>query len=92
VSHRGKQVYIQGEPLFTTEYPDSLLMFLLKACNPERFRERTEQTNLLDIDPDKLSPEMLDKIAEHLIQKALGRTLLPRRLRRRSGASKLVKP
>ena len=27
---------------------------------------------LSDLDPDKLSPEMLDKIAEHLIQKALG--------------------
>ena len=41
--HKGKQVYIQGEPLFTTEYSDSLLMFLLKANNPEKFRDRIEQ-------------------------------------------------
>jgi hypothetical protein len=61
VLHKGKQVYVQGEPLFTTEYSDSLLRFLLKACNPERFRERIEQTNLLDIDPDKLSPEPIGK-------------------------------
>jgi len=26
----------------------------------------------MDIDPDKLTPAQLDKIAEHLIQKALG--------------------
>jgi hypothetical protein len=72
VLHRGKQVYVQGEPLFTNQYSDSLLIFLLKACNPERFRERMEQTNLLDIDPDKLTPEQLDVIAEHLLNKALG--------------------
>jgi len=47
-------------------------MFLLKACNPERFRERIEQTNLLDIDPDRFTPEMLNKIAEHLIKQELG--------------------
>ena len=29
--HKGKQVYVQGEPLYTTEYSDSLLMFLLKV-------------------------------------------------------------
>jgi hypothetical protein len=27
---------------------------------------------LSDLDPDKMTPEMLDRIAEHLIQKALG--------------------
>jgi hypothetical protein len=72
VLHRGKQVYVQGEPLFTIEYSDSLLMFLLKAYDPERFRERIEQTNLLDIDRDKLTPEQLDKIAEHLLAKVVG--------------------
>ena len=47
-------------------------MFLLKAYDPERFRERLEQTNLLDIHPDKLTPAQLDKIAEHLLKQALG--------------------
>jgi len=70
VLHRGKQVYVQGEPLFTTEYSDSLLIFLLKAYNPDRFRERIEQTNLLEIDPKKLTPAQRDVIAQHLIEKA----------------------
>ena len=38
---------------------------------PEKYKPRVEQTNLLDLDPDKLSPEILDKLAEHLINKAL---------------------
>jgi hypothetical protein len=71
VLHKGKQVYVQGEPLFTTEYSDSLMMFLLKANNPEKFRDRIEQVNIQDIAIDKLSPEVLDKLAEQLIQKAL---------------------
>jgi hypothetical protein len=47
-------------------------IFLLKGLKPETFRDRIEQVNIQDIDPNKLTPEMLDKIAEHLIQKALG--------------------
>ncbi len=31
-----------------------------------------EQVNIQDMDIDRLSPEMLDKIAEHLLKKALG--------------------
>ncbi len=71
VLHKGKQVYVPGEPLFTTEYSDSLLMFLLKANNPDKFRDRIEQVNTQDIDIDRLSPEILDKLADHLIQKVL---------------------
>src|ERR1035438_6487897 len=71
VLYRGKQVYIQGEPLFDIEYSDQLLIRLLEAFNPEKYGRRVEQINLMDLDPDKLSPEMLDKIAEHLLNKAL---------------------
>ena len=39
---------------------------------PDKYKRRVEQTNLLDIDPDKLTLEQLDKIAEHLIKRALG--------------------
>jgi len=63
--------YIQGEPLFEIEYSDQLLIRLLEAYNPEKYGRRVEQINLMDIDPDKLTPAQLDKIAEHLIQKAL---------------------
>src|SRR5215472_8517145 len=72
VLHKGKQVYVQGEPLYTTEYSDSLLMFLLKAYNPEKFRDRMEQTNLLDITVEMLTCEQLDALAEHLIRKERG--------------------
>jgi hypothetical protein len=71
VLYRGKQVYIQGKPLFDIEYSDQLLIRLLEAFNPEKYGRRFEQVNLMDIDPDKLTPEQLDKIADHLIQKAL---------------------
>jgi hypothetical protein len=49
-----------------------LLIRLLEANDPSRFKRHVENTNLLDIDPDKLSPEMLDKIADHLLSRALG--------------------
>ncbi len=39
------------QSLFTTEYSDSLLMFLLKANSAEEFRDRMEHANLLDIEP-----------------------------------------
>jgi hypothetical protein len=71
VLYRGKQVYIQGKPLFDIEYSDQLLIRLLEAFNPEKYGRRVEQINLMDIDPDKLTPEILDKLADHLIQKAL---------------------
>ncbi|MGD0295593.1 MAG: hypothetical protein ABSE86_00670 [Bryobacteraceae bacterium] len=38
-------------------------IFLLKGLKPERFRGHLEQTNLLEIDPDKLTPRQLDVIA-----------------------------
>ena len=47
-------------------------IFLLKGLKPETFRDRLEQTNLLEIDPDKLMPRQLDVIAEHLIRRAVG--------------------
>ena len=47
-------------------------IFLLKGLKPETFRDRLEQTNLLEIDPDKLTPRQLEVIAEHLIAMAVG--------------------
>jgi hypothetical protein len=46
-------------------------IFLLKGLKPETFRDRIEKVNIEDIDPDKWTPEQLDKVAEALIQKAL---------------------
>jgi hypothetical protein len=47
-------------------------IFLLKGLKPETFRDRIEQVNIQDIEIDKLSPEILDKIADHLLAKAVG--------------------
>jgi hypothetical protein len=42
------------------------------STNPENYSRRVEQANLMDIDPEKRSPEQLDCIANHLIKKAPG--------------------
>src|SRR5450432_1286451 len=47
-------------------------IFLLKGLKPETFRDRIEQINIQDIDPDKIPPELLDKIANRMIEQALG--------------------
>jgi hypothetical protein len=46
-------------------------IFLLKGLKPATFKDRLEQVNIQDLDIDKLSPEILDKLADHLIAKAL---------------------
>lgn len=47
-------------------------IFLLKGLKPETFRDRLEQTNLLEIDPSKLTDAQLDVIVEHLLKTSLG--------------------
>jgi len=73
-AHEGlrKPVWYKGKIVgYETEYSDTLLLAVLKANNPDKFRDRIEQVNTQDIDIDRLSPEILDKLADHLIQKAL---------------------
>jgi hypothetical protein len=73
-AHEGlrKPVWYKGKIVgYETEYSDTLLLAVLRANNPDKFRDRIEQVNIQDIEIDKLSPEVLDKIADHLIQKAL---------------------
>jgi hypothetical protein len=72
VLNRGKQVYLAGLPLYEHQHSDMLLIRLLEANDPSRFKRHVENTNLVEIDPDKLTPQQLDRIAEHLLQKALG--------------------
>jgi hypothetical protein len=79
-AHEGlrKPVWYKGKIVgYETEYSDTLLLAVLKANNPDKFRDRIEQINIQDIDLDKLTPEVLDKIAEHLIAKALGADSTP---------------
>jgi hypothetical protein len=72
VLHRGKQVYVGGRPLFDYEKSDQLLIRLLEANDPDRFKRRVENTNLLDMDFTKLSPDQLQVIADQFIKTALG--------------------
>jgi hypothetical protein len=71
ILHKGKQVFIEGKPLFENRRSEMILMRIAEARMPERYKQRVEQVNIQDIDSEKLSPEILDKLAEHMIQKAL---------------------
>jgi hypothetical protein len=45
-------------------------IFLLKGLKPEKFRDRMEQTNLLEIDPRNWTDAQVEIIAEALLKKA----------------------
>jgi hypothetical protein len=72
VLRRGKQVYVDGRPLFEHEYSDALLSQLLKTNDPERFKDRFENKSLMVLDLSKMTPEQLDILAQHLIKQATG--------------------
>jgi hypothetical protein len=70
---RGKQVYIQGEPQYEVEYSDQLLIRLLEAMNPEKYRrhrEHPQNAKLWELEPEKLTDEQLCVITEYLVKKA----------------------
>jgi hypothetical protein len=66
-----RPVTIAGEREEIMEYDSGLLKMLLMAHAPERFKQRVEQTNFEKISLDDMTPEMMDKLADHLIAKAL---------------------
>jgi len=47
-------------------------MRIAAARMPEKYKHRVEQTNLMDLDPAKIPPGLLDKIANRMIEQALG--------------------
>lgn len=51
-------------PYVEHEYSDTLLIFLLKATNPEKYRERSDVRHSGHIDVSKLSDDELRAIAE----------------------------
>jgi hypothetical protein len=72
VLYKGAQVIIDGEPLFQIEYSDRLLMFLLKAYCPEKFRDQPLVTiNLGDWNGDcsLLSRAQLDSFIEEMTRR-----------------------
>ena len=65
-AHEGteKPVYQGGRRVGTIrEYSDTLLIFLLKGCRPEKYRERADSLNL-NVDLSKLSEEQLARLAK----------------------------
>ena len=67
VLHKGKQVYVDGEPLYEHQYSDALLMFLLRAYDREKFGDRQViELKLEDWDGD------LSKLSEQSAKRLLG--------------------
>jgi pyruvate carboxylase len=44
-------------------------IFLLKGLKPKQFRDRVEQTNLIDVDPSTWTERQKDTLAEHMLRK-----------------------
>jgi hypothetical protein len=72
VLYKGKPVLIQGEPLYEVTYSDTILMRLLEAYDPERFKPRVEQWAPWDGDLNKLTPAQAKVVADQLVQQLTG--------------------
>lgn len=79
VLYKGKQVYVQGLPVFERIVSDGLLTLLLKANNPDKFKDRSVVETAWDGDVTKLRPEQLAKLEEQLTAIAL-QALTPEQL------------
>jgi hypothetical protein len=88
--YRGKQVYVEGRRVYESEYSDQLLMFLLKANNPEKFRDRMEIKNLMDLDPTTWTDEQLEVLYEFALKKSGGDPVKQAELRRAIDGGALV--
>jgi hypothetical protein len=64
VLYKGKPVMVNGEPYYETRYSDRLLILLLKAMRPEKYRERSQALVDWDGDPSKLTDAQLAKMHE----------------------------
>jgi hypothetical protein len=68
VLHMGKQVMLGEEgnlqPLFEREYSDALLIMMLKALRPEKYRDRSNVKVEWDGDLSKLTDAQLAKMDE----------------------------
>jgi hypothetical protein len=66
--YKGKQVYIQGEPIYQIEYSDQLLIRLLEAYNPETFKRRNETTFQWSGDLSELSESQLATLEKQMLE------------------------
>jgi hypothetical protein len=72
VLHDGEQVFVGGQPLYEHAFSDKKLLQLLAKANPERYGRRTEQKNLLEMDPNEWTEEELELVADQYMRKVLG--------------------
>lgn len=72
VLYKGRHVHVGGRPLYETEYSDTLLMFLLKGLEPERFGDKQNIKIDWDGDLTKLPDRALDAIIDLMIQREAG--------------------
>lgn len=70
--YKGKQVYVQGEPIYQIEYSDQLLIRLLEAYNPETFKRRNETTFQWNGDfnqlVSRLTPTELEVLEKQMLE------------------------
>jgi hypothetical protein len=90
ILYKGRQVYIEGKPLFENRRAEQVLLRIAEARMPEKYKQRVEQTNLMDLDPNKIPPELLDKIANRMIEQALGSAAAVDEVNRRLAAGESV--
>jgi hypothetical protein len=72
VLYKGRQVYVDGEPLYEHQHSDTLLMFLLRAYDREKFGDRQViELKLEDWDGDlsKLSEQSARRLLQQIEEK-----------------------
>jgi hypothetical protein len=72
ILYKGKQVYIEGKPLFENRRAEQVLLRIAEARMPEKYKPRVEQTNFAKMSLEDMTPEMMDKLADHLLKQSLG--------------------
>jgi hypothetical protein len=71
VLYKGKQVHVGGNPLFETEV-DAQVLLRVASARMDKYKVRVEQTNFEKLSLDDMTPEMMDKLANHMLKQALG--------------------
>ena len=58
--------------MFENRRAEQVLLRIAEARMPEKYKQRVEQTNFAKMSLEDMTPEMMDKLADHLLKRALG--------------------
>jgi hypothetical protein len=72
VLYRGRVVRINGEIVYEHTYSDTLLIRLLKALAPDKYKRQVENPMDWDGDLTKLPADQLEKVTERMLMDAYG--------------------